>query len=159
MKFICILLSIFISSIGFSQTSKDIDFIEKLTLKKINEYRKSKNKDELVMVDTISDDARKHSDKMVKSDKLYHAEVNYMCAENCGYIKIYKDFITYDEISDLIIKTWKESLLHNKALLYDCDKAGIGLSISKDSKFFFTYRILSSNEHISKNKRLVLDRL
>ena len=159
MKKIFLILIILISSIGFSQTANDIDIIEKLTLKKINEYRKKNNKNELLMVDTISDDARKHSNKMLKAGYLFHADYSYWSGENCGCIKTFNDFITYDEISNEIVESWIQSPLHNRALLLNGDKAGIGLSITKNGKFFFTYRIVYSKEHWDKDKRLALDRL
>lgn len=143
---------------ALSQSRADIDKIEKSVLVKINEYRRSKLKDSFLMQDTISDDARKHSDKQSKAGGLFHTELEYWSCECCGLIATNKEFITFDEISTQMVQSWIDSPLHNRCLLSYGDLVGIGASISDDGKIYFTVRPYCTQGYWNTDSRRALDR-
>lgn len=158
MKNLILIMAVFMSSVALSQSRGDIDRIEKAVLAKINEYRKSKLKDQLLMQDTISDGARKHSSKQSKAGGLFHAELEYWSCECCGSLATNKEFMTFDEISSEMVQSWIDSPLHNRCLLSYGDLVGIGASISDDGKIYFTFRPYCSQGYWDTDRRRALDR-
>lgn len=158
MKNLILIVAFFISSAALSQSRSDIDKIEKTVLLKINEYRKSKLKDQLLMQDTISDGARNHSGNQSKTGGLFHAELEYWNCECCGRITTNKEFMTFDEISTEMVQSWINSPLHNRCLLSYGDLVGIGASISYDGKIYFTFRPYCTQGYWDTDSRRALDR-
>ena len=158
MKNLILIIAAFMSFTAHSQSRGDIDKIEKNVLVKINEYRKSKLKDPLLMQDTISDGARMHSDKQSKAGGLFHADLEYWSCECCALLTTNKEFITFDEISKQIAQGWIDSPLHNRCLLSYGDLVGIGASISDDGKIYFTFRPYCTQGYWDTDSRRAFDR-
>jgi uncharacterized protein YkwD len=156
MKKLFVILSILISSVGyateptdtFKTESADIEFLEKLVLKKISEYRVSNGVKYLVWDDTLGKGSRDHSEWMVKNNKFEHAK-NINSLGEC--IIITSDgagICTYDKVANFIVNGWKESPGHNAILLQKWDDiGGIGVSFEEGEymySIYTTFRISSS---------------
>ena len=138
MKKILVILLVLISTVGYSQKNIylydigikgnslidfknfNVDLIESLVLKRINEYRKLNNKVVLVEDIKLKNLSRKWSKTM---DSLEIFEHNNWKLSIFECIQAFKnssaDPMTYNKLSQEIFMTWKESKGHNYVMLLD----------------------------------------
>jgi uncharacterized protein YkwD len=130
MKNLLSILSILISSVvyGVSPSDKvdvnniDVEYLEGLVLEKINEYRVSKGLNSLELNKSEINYSRKHSEKMVKEEKLFHnlepsefpSPFLSIAVENCNNVVLNG---SYEDIANKIVISWKYSPGHNQNLL------------------------------------------
>lgn len=140
-----ILIFILLSQVCFSQTSLDSTCFEL-----INSYRSSMNKVQLKWSDQAFSASQHHTIYMAKENKLSHNEnilVNpidrlrkfrtnfYYVAENILFFQ-YPNYInlTNKEISQRILKNWKDSEEHHKILLKQSEFGSVSITIVENKK-------------------------
>jgi hypothetical protein len=125
MKNLLIILSILISSVGYSQTLTDtinwdnpnLDLLDSLLFEKINEYRVDNGVNKLSKSDFLMTSSRDWSEKLSETDELTH-DYSINCVENCGKtLYTTETIITYDDIVGEVLGMWVKSNNHNKNLL------------------------------------------
>jgi uncharacterized protein YkwD len=151
MKKLFQLFVIFLSSISFGQDSFDfteycysnnrkiveelnIDSLENVLLKKINDFRVSTGLKPLVREITLDQYAENWSYHMLKKEKIYHSDISDggIVAENVFLTKSFGVFPMEKEsllkIADDIFKSWFNSEKHKSNML-NGDVKNVGLSI------------------------------
>tara|TARA_A100000172_G_scaffold81116_1_gene73080 strand:- start:1976 stop:2395 length:420 start_codon:yes stop_codon:yes gene_type:complete len=107
----------------FSQNKLQLDSLRYYIHNNLNEYRLKYNLDTLEQIFDINTKAQYWAEKMYNENKLYHSHITD--GEN-----IMKGISIYDNLkqtSYMILQTWKESIGHNKNLLFkNYKKVGYG---------------------------------
>lgn len=158
MKKLITILFVIITLLGYSQPSFNNDLLEKLIVIKINEYRENNTFNQLIMVDSISDLARKHSLNMSIKGYLYHEKIGYWHGENCGFIELGNGYQSYEEMAIKIVSNWINSSPHNDAILRDGDKIGVGSAITNNGRIYITYRLYITDKYFKNEGILVFDK-
>lgn len=163
MKNLILILVIFLSSIGFSQVSSNlaitefglnssdtltkdnynVEYLEKLVFERINKYRIDNGYDSLVNDSVIYIGCKAYSKFMLDNNSYEHAESTNGTIECIIAFSVYDIFgyVTYKKLSNLIVRAWIVSPMHNAALLYENSKiASVGISCDGYS-LYSTYRI------------------
>ena len=145
MRNIVTTISIFISSILFSQN------LDSLTFTYINQYRIKNGKSALVWSDTLYKTCVKHSNDILVNDSMYHSHGVYtenVCyGKNCGFSfdEDYKVFIkkyfnlTYEDVvknviiycATDVVYGWYLSKDHNKNMLSDRKYGAVHIVLKK----------------------------
>ncbi|MBA3237721.1 MAG: CAP domain-containing protein [Parachlamydiaceae bacterium] len=125
--------------------TKDIPSFEKYCYEQINKVRQQHGMGPLKMWPQLSDCAREHSLNMAMGkcpcghegfDERAKEMRNFAhlssFGENVAYSFGYKDPVM------VAVKGWMESKGHRENILADFEETGIGVSITKDGKFYIT---------------------
>jgi uncharacterized protein YkwD len=112
----------------------NIDSLENVLVKKINNFRTENGLNPLIENDSLSEYSKKWSENMLLQDKIYHSNIteNGIVSENVymsngfGVFPMEKEYISL--VTDRIFNSWLKSEKHRKNMLID-DVKSIGLSI------------------------------
>jgi uncharacterized protein YkwD len=155
--FFCLILSFFSEGYGTPRkpnhnpvtvttlSSKDISTYEEKAIIAINQVRKKHKLHPLKKWKALSDCARGHSLNMAKGKCPFGHEgfekrnqkMNAIASvisfgENVAYCQHYKDPV------QVTVKGWMNSPGHRENILGDFEETGMGVSIRKDGKIYFT---------------------
>lgn len=139
MKKIFLVILLFVSSNGFSQSLKDtlfkhnlnIKLLETAAINELNRYRKSLGLCEVVVDSLLTKNAKSHSAWMEKTGIFEHSD--YFGSE-CILYGGHLFLCSYEKNGVSIIKGWINSPPHNRILKDpEAKKVGIGITIIKDS--------------------------
>ena len=112
----------------------NIDSLENVLLKKINDLRVSNGVEPLIRITSLDQYAENWSYHMLKKEKIYHSEISDggIVAENVFLTKSFGVFPMEKEpllkIADDIFKSWFTSEKHKSNML-NADVKNVGLSI------------------------------
>jgi uncharacterized protein YkwD len=139
MKKLFIILSILISSVvyGISPSDNvdvnnvDIEYIELLVLEKINDLRKEYGLNISIPSKVLKNKTRNHSSYMLTSGYFRHSHNRKGMTTECIVLNAISENDTYENISNRLFLSWKQSKGHKKSLLVDVEYAYVGISVSK----------------------------
>lgn len=146
MKKIFLIIFLFVSTIGFSQSPNDsiihkenidIRYLENMCLEVFNSYRYSKGDYKLKIDSTLCKSSKQHSQWMGKNKKFEHSHSGV--GENILNLSLGWG-PTYKLMSEVIIKSWIDSPPHNENMLsnnYTSVGLGIEMTTSKDGIRWF----------------------
>lgn len=136
MKKVFLVILLFVSSIGFSQSPNDtiihkenidIRYLEKLCMEVLNKYRLSKGVNILKVDSNLCKSSIKHSQWMEKNNKFQHSHSGV--GENILSLSLSAG-LTYKIMSEEIIESWIKSPPHNANMLDSGYKfMGLGVQI------------------------------
>jgi uncharacterized protein YkwD len=112
----------------------NIDSVENVLVKKINNLRIENGINPLIENDSLNEYSKKWSENMLLKDKIYHSNINEngIVAENVylsisfGVFPIEKEYLS--SVTDRIFNSWITSEKHRNNMLLE-DVKSIGLSI------------------------------
>lgn len=117
--------------------------LEKSIHQKINQYRQSRNLSPLILDVRISEQARKHSQKMANKSipfshqgfqtRIVMTKINYLsAAENIAYNQGHKN---PDQVA---VNGWIKSSGHQKNMVGNFNLTGIGVAKNSKGEYYFT---------------------
>jgi uncharacterized protein YkwD len=117
----------------------NIDSLENVLFKKINDFRKQNGLNVLVMDESLNKYSEKWSRNMLSKDRIYHSSIgengivseNVYCTKGFGVFPMEKKDILM--ISDKIFKSWVNSEKHrNNLLLENVENIGVSIVLIPD---------------------------
>ena len=131
----------------------DVNYLEQLAHQQINQYRQSRNLPLLKLDDSISKQARIHSQNMAqgRSDfshkgfekriQILGSTIGYLsAAENVAYNKGYRDPATK------AVDGWLKSSGHHKNIIGNYSLTGIGVAQNSQGEYYFTQIFILENK-------------
>ena len=135
-----------------ANNNNDIDYLEKLTHQQINQYRISRNLLPLKLDNSISQQARIHSQNMAQGKVPFSHEgfeqriasvsstISYRsAAENIAYNQGYRDPL------ERAVTGWIKSPGHHKNMIGNYNLTGIGITKNSQGEYYFTQIFILGN--------------
>ena len=126
--------------------------MEELTHQQINQYRKARNLPPLILDNSISQQARIHSQNMAQGKVTFSHEgfekriesvtstISYRsAAENVAYNQGYSDPV------DKAVAGWIKSPGHHKNMIGNYNLTGIGIAKNSQGEYYFTQIFVLGN--------------
>ncbi len=130
----------------------DVSYLEQLAHQQVNQYRQSQNLPPLILNDSISKQARIHSQNMAQgssdfSHKGFEKRIESLgstityrsAAENVAYNQGYSDPVTK------AVAGWIKSPGHHKNMIGKYNLTGIGVAKNSQGEYYFTQIFVLEN--------------
>jgi uncharacterized protein YkwD len=117
----------------------NIDSLENVLVKKINNLRTENGINPLIENDSLSEYSKKWSENMLLQDKIYHSNIiehgiaaeNVYISKSFGVFPMEKEYLSY--VTDRIFSSWLKSEKHKQNMLSkNVDAIGISIVLMPD---------------------------
>jgi uncharacterized protein YkwD len=117
----------------------NIDSLENVLVKKINNLRTENGINPLIENDSLSEYSKKWSENMLLQDKIYHSNIiehgiaaeNVYISKSFGIFPLEKEYLS--SVTDRIFNSWLKSEKHNQNMLIkNVDEIGISIVLMPD---------------------------
>ena len=136
-----------------NKNNEDLSYLEQLTHQQINQYRNSRNLPSLKIDNSISQQARIHSQNMAQGKVPFSHEgfdkriesvsstISYRsAAENVAYNQGYSDPV------EKAVSGWIKSPGHHKNMIGNYNLTGIGVAKNSQGEYYFTQIFVLGNK-------------